>query len=266
MKFAAACWSACLSFFIVYALGIAKSYESVMEMPGKVVAIVCTAIWVAWMAKKGFHGPWYVSTFGAAGCIVAFVLFAAGSITGVTDVTIAMIAYPIIFAIWKFFYVGFQYLPDIPMNYVPDIDELITLRRREGVYSSAQQFIQQIASALAVSLWGIVLSISGFITTTGNSDQVVQPLSVPISICAYMLVGCAGFFILAAILGRNLHIDKKQCDTLCAEVKRVREGGKMEDVEPDVKALCEQLSGFPYEKCFGHNNVGYQEKTVKPAE
>ena len=26
-----------------------------MEMPGKVVAIVCTAIWVALMAKKGFH-------------------------------------------------------------------------------------------------------------------------------------------------------------------------------------------------------------------
>ena len=65
-KLAAACWSACLSFFIVYCLQIPKSYESVMEMPGKVVAIVCTAIWVALMAKKGFHKSWYLANVGCA--------------------------------------------------------------------------------------------------------------------------------------------------------------------------------------------------------
>lgn len=111
----------------------------------------------------------------------------------------------------------------------------------------------------------MALSFSGFITTTGNSDTVVQPGSVPITICAYMLIGCAGFFILSCILGSRIHIDKKQCDTLCAEVKRVREGGRMEDVDPDVKKLCEDLSGFPYEKCFAHNNVGYQGDRVTPA-
>ena len=105
------------------------------------------------------------------------------------------------------------------MNYIPDIDELITLRRREGVYSSAQQFVQQIASALAVSLWGVALSFSGFITTAGGSDTVVQPVTVPITICVYMLIGCAGFFILSCILGSRIHIDKKQCDILCAAWK-----------------------------------------------
>jgi oligogalacturonide transporter len=265
MKFAAACWSACLSFFIVYSLGIAKSYESVMEMPGKIVAIVCTAVWVAWMAKKGFHTPWYVSTIGAAACIIAFNFFAFGRINGAFDVTTAMIAYPIIFAIWKFFYVGFQYLPDVPMNYVPDVDELITLRRREGVYSAAQQFVQQIASALAATLWSVALAMSGFISSTGNSAQVQQPASVPITICTYMLIGCAGFFILSCVLGSRIHVDKTECDMLCAEVKRVREGGKMEDVKPEVKKVCEDLSGFPYEKCFAHNNVGYQED-IKAAD
>lgn len=265
-KIAAACWSACLSFFIVYSLGIPKSYESVMEMPGKVVAIVCTVVWVAWMAKKGFHIPWYAGTLGAAACIIAYNVFAAGSIMGISSQAVSMIAYPIIFAIWKFFYVGFQYLPDVPLNYIPDIDELITLRRREGIYASAQQLVQQLASAIAVSAWGVVLAFSGFIETTGNSDMVTQPISVPISICAYMLIGCAGFFILGAILGKRLHIDKEQCDILCAEIKRVREGGKMADVDPEVKALCEDLSGFKYEECFAHNNVGYAGSRVAPAE
>ena len=52
---------------------------------------------------------------------------------------------------------------------------------------------------------------------------------------------------------------------LTTEIERVREGGRMEDVKPEVKALCEELSGFKYENCFGHNNVGYKEDTVKPA-
>lgn len=265
MKLAAACWSACLSFFIVYSLGIPKSYESVMEMPGKVVAMVCIVVWVGWMAKKGFHIPWYAATLGAAGCIVAYNIFAAGNLMGWSSQAIAMIAYPIIFAIWKFFYVGFQYLLDVPMNYIPDIDELITLRRREGIYSSAQKFVEQFVSAVAQSAWAVALAISGFITTTSDTvESVSQPLSVPISICAYMLIGCAGFFILAAWLGKRLNIDREQCDILCAEIRRVREGGKMADVKPEVKALCEDLSGFKYEQCFGHNNVGYSGSRVTP--
>ena len=266
MKLAAACWSACLSFFIVYSLGIPKSYESVMEMPGKIVAIVCTVVWVAWMAKKGFHTPWYVSTLGAAGCIVAYNFFAFGRLTGFSTVEIAMIAYPVIFAIWKFFYVGFQYLLDVPINYIPDIDELITLRRREGIYSSAQKFCEQIISAIATSVWGFALAASGFIQSTGDSATVTQPGTVPLFICGYMLIGCAGCFVVACLLGKTIHIEKAQCDILCDEVKRVREGGKMADVDPEVKALCEDLSGFKYEECFGHNNVGYQEDTIKAAE
>ena len=120
-----------------------------MEMPGKVVAIVCTAIWVALMAKKGFHKSWYLANVGCAACIIAYNYFAFGQINGTSTVAIAMIAYPIIFAIWKFFYVGFQYLPDVLLNYIPDVDELITLRRREGINTSAQQLCQQIAQAIS---------------------------------------------------------------------------------------------------------------------
>ena len=65
---------------------------------------------------------------------------------------------------------------------------------------------------------------------------------------------------------RGIKIDKEQCDILCDEIKRVKEGGKMADVQPEVKALCEELSGFKYEDCFAHNNVGFQDGSVTPAE
>ena len=63
-----------------------------------------------------------------------------------------------------------------------------------------------------------------------------------------------------------IKIDKEQCDVLCDEIHRVKEGGKMADVKPEVKALCEELSGFKYEDCFAHNNVGFQDGSVTPAE
>ena len=65
---------------------------------------------------------------------------------------------------------------------------------------------------------------------------------------------------------RGIKIDKEQCDVLCDEIRRVKEGGKMADVKPEVKALCEELSGFKYEDCFAHNNVGFQDGSVTPAE
>ena len=64
----------------------------------------------------------------------------------------------------------------------------------------------------------------------------------------------------------GIKIDKEQCDILCDEIHRVKEGGKMADVKPEVKALCEELSGFKYEDCFAHNNVGFQDGSVIPAE
>ena len=65
---------------------------------------------------------------------------------------------------------------------------------------------------------------------------------------------------------RGIKIDKEQCDILCDEIHRVKEGGKMADVKPEVKVLCEELSGFKYEDCFAHNNVGFQDGSVTPAE
>ena len=61
-------------------------------------------------------------------------------------------------------------------------------------------------------------------------------------------------------------LDRAELPLLCDEIRRVKEGGKMADVKPEVKALCEELSGFKYEECFAHNNVGFQDGSVTPAE
>ena len=258
-------WSACYSYFIVYLLLIQKSYASGTEMVGKIVAIVCLVVWVGWMGKKGFHTPWYAATFGAAACIVAFVAVGYGSQAGILPLAAVMAAYPVIFAIWKFFYAGVQYLPDVPLNYVPDVDEMITLRRREGIYSSAQRLVGQLMQAIPATVFAFVLASSGFISTKGNSADVVQPVTVPLYVGLTLLIGVAGLLVLSAVFAHKLDIDKETCEILTKEVARVRGGGRMEDVDPEVKRVCEGLTGIPYEKCFAHNNIGYQEKSVVAA-
>ena len=48
-----------------------------------------------------------------------------------------------------------------------------------------------------------------------------------------------------------------------AELDRIHNGGKMSDVDPEVKKTLEELTGVPYEKCFGNNNIGYKDKHHK---
>ncbi|OZG58302.1 MFS transporter [Bifidobacterium tissieri] len=263
-KFAANVWSACYSYFIVFTLGIPKSFASASETPGKVVAIVCIAVWIAWLAKKGFHQPWYAAVLGAATCMAVFIGLGVGQFTDMIPVAAVMVAYPIVFAVWKFFYAGFQYLPDVPLNYVPDIDELITLRRREGIYSSAQRLVNQLVQGLITTVFGFLLLASGFISTK-DGQTVEQPITVPITVSLTLLVGCCCMFVLSAFFARNLKIDKDTCDIVTGEVERVKAGGLMKDVDPKVKAVCEELSGLPYEQCFAHNTIGYQEEEIKPA-
>ncbi|MFR2031370.1 MAG: hypothetical protein ACLS3M_08275 [Collinsella sp.] len=71
-------------------------------MPGKVVAIVCTAIWVALMAKKGPQ-VLYLATSVAPRASSPTTTSPLSDQWHLHGCHIAMIAYPIIFAIWKFF-------------------------------------------------------------------------------------------------------------------------------------------------------------------
>lgn len=89
---------------------------------------------------------------------------------------------------------------------------------------------------------------------------------MPLYIAITLLIGVAGLLVLAAFLARHLNIDKDTYEVLIGEVARVRGGGLMTDVDPKVKQVCESLTGVPYEKCFAHNKIGYQEKSVHPAE
>ena len=81
-----------------------------------------------------------------------------------------------------------------------------------------------------------------------------------------MLIGVCGMELVAIFCSRHMKADEKNLAIVDKEVKRVHAGGKMEDVDPHVKEVCELLTGFDYKNLFGHNNVGYKDHEVEPAK
>jgi oligogalacturonide transporter len=43
----------------------------------------------------------------------------------------------------------------------------------------------------------------------------------------------------------------------------VHGGGRIEDVTPQNRKACEELTGIKYEHCFGRNSIGYKTKEEK---
>ncbi len=131
--------------------------------------------------------------------------------------------------------------------FMADVDELITGQRREGVYAGAMQFCRQLAIGLGLFTTGKVLAWSGFV-----KGAVVQPESVGLGVRYALQVApllCLGTGILISLFFR---LDPKNHRILLAEVARLKSGGARSEVDPEVRKVCEQLTGHPYENLWRH--------------
>ncbi|WP_158276218.1 MFS transporter [Bifidobacterium callitrichidarum] len=135
-------------------------------------------------------------------------------------------------------------------TFIPDVDEIITSKRREGQYAAINSTIDDIFSSAETIVIGLVLEATGFVEgAQSQPPQTVFALAclfsfVPIAIC---IVGIAFTF--------RLRLNRENHELLLAEIDRLRSGGAMEDVTPETRTLVESLTGMPYEHCWGHNNV-----------
>ncbi|MFP3126134.1 MFS transporter [Ectobacillus funiculus] len=136
----------------------------------------------------------------------------------------------------------------IPWNVLPfvsDVDEMITTKRREGVYAGLMSFIRKSSQALAIFLVGLALKGVGYVPNAEQSLETLQGLQK-----LFMIVPAA--LILIGILSTIwFKISPKNHKILLNEIERRRSGGKAELVTPEARKVCESLTGFKYEKLWG---------------
>lgn len=133
------------------------------------------------------------------------------------------------------------------LSFVTDVDEIITARRREGVYAGFQSFMRQISQGLAMLLTNFGLAAMGFVPQAQSQSPFVQEALryfmaiVPTTLLA---IGIAGAFA--------YRINKKTYSVLMEEIARLKAGGSKDEVNSETRRVVECLTGIQYNKLWNN--------------
>lgn len=142
------------------------------------------------------------------------------------------------------------FVPWAVLPSVVDVDEMITSKKRSGTYSGAMTMIRKMVQGLvAMPLVGLLLEIVGF-REGGVIPENLLPLKV-------VFITMPSLFILSGILiSRKFHITPDSHKILSDEISRLREGGDKDKAPREVRDVCEDLCGQPWDSLYGESSSG----------
>ncbi|MBP7096895.1 MAG: MFS transporter [Spirochaetia bacterium] len=131
----------------------------------------------------------------------------------------------------------------VPFNnlaFVADADELISARRREGVYAGMMTFVRKTAQAVALFLVGLGLDALGY-----ESGGAAQSRATAEGIRAMMVVAPAALLAFGFFASFRFRIDPAAHRVILDSVERLKAGAAPEELDPDARAVCEAVTGLP---------------------
>lgn len=158
---------------------------------------------------------------------------------------------------WLFLIIGLAAAGISSANLVPmsllqdvaDVDELITTKRRAAMFASYASALRQIMLGVIGFFISQSLGFSGFIEGM-DWETGTQPDSAVLTIRLLFSLAPIACIAIAYVGAYKYRLSAERHKILVNELERLRNGGKMADVDPEVKRICEEISGLPYEKCW----------------
>lgn len=241
------------TYYVVYALHNEKAFAAEMNSMSAILQLISTFICMAVVAKIGFKKPYMLALAVVIVAVLAYVGIGFGAMHGgdLHEDKLIVIAITAIFGLGTG---SVYYIPWSTYTFMADVDEVVTNRRREGVYAGAMTMAGKLMRFIVVQTLGFVLAANGFDKKADN-----QPESAITAILLVLLIGVCGLAIIGIYFTIRMKLDHRTHQIVKDEVARIHAGGKMEDVTPEVKKTIEQLTGFKYEACFGNNDMGYHQ-------
>lgn len=163
---------------------------------------------------------------------------------------VALILFVVVIFVLGFARAGCYFTPWNIYNFIADIDEALTTKRREGTFASTMTVSRKLVQALAFALVGFTLSIFGF-----KAGEIIQTESALFGISICFIGGTILFCIIGAIAASRFRLTQAKHAVLVTELKRLRAGGKLEDAPTNAIKIVEELTGWPHQKTWGHNNI-----------
>jgi oligogalacturonide transporter len=148
---------------------------------------------------------------------------------------------------------GINYVPWNNYTFVPDVDEIVSGDRREGVFAGFMSFLRKASQALAIFMVGIILQSYNFVS--GGKQQ---PQEALIAMVAILVVMPLIFIIIGFIGSYKFKITNESHAILKKEIARIKNGGNKTDVDELTRCTVEALTGWKYENLWGNNPVGFK--------
>ena len=142
---------------------------------------------------------------------------------------------------------GIYLIPWVVFNSIPDVDEVLSGKRRAGIFSGVMTLGRKICQATAMLIASIGLQFLGF-----ESGAEVQTLDTINGIYWLFLLAPTVLALLALYGAIRFKLSKENHEVLVTEVNRLKAGGSKEDAPTEAKQVVEMLTGWEYEYTWGN--------------
>ncbi|WP_054179634.1 MFS transporter [Trabulsiella odontotermitis] len=153
---------------------------------------------------------------------------------------------------------GLYYIPWNIYSFIPDIDEMVTQQRREGIFAGVMVLTRKSTVALAILIIGLVLEEAGFVKGSG-----IQPESALQAIIGLMIFATAVLLAVSFFTTYRFKLTRETHKLLLKEIARRKLGGDYRDCEPATREVIKQLTGYTYDEVWGGARAGHRQQTVR---
>ena len=189
-------FTAVFTYFIVFSLGEPRSFVASMNSLSSICQLVSTAFFMMYCAKKGFKKPFIIALLIVISSMMGYVGIYYFNLPHITWIVVGI-------TIWFGLGTGgVYYIPWSVYVFLADVDEVVTNRRREGVYAGAMTMAGKLVRASIVFVLGVILSAYGF-----ESKSHIQPQSAIDAINGIILYGVVGMALIGAFFAWRMKLD-----------------------------------------------------------
>lgn len=153
-----------------------------------------------------------------------------------------------------------EFTPWNVFPFIPDIDEMITRQRREGLFAAVMTFSRKTTVAIATFIVGVMLQEGGFV-----KGSQVQPESAVNTIAMLLFIGTAGLLLIALWQAVTFRLNKRTHKIFVDEVERLKAKGSKHDVTPETRHIVEDLTGYSYDDLWNEPQQ-VDNKLSRPAQ
>ncbi len=139
--------------------------------------------------------------------------------------------------------VSWSILPDIT-----DVDELMTGKRREGLYSGVSTFLRKFSGGIAVGAAGLMLDVFRY-----DEEAVSMGIIEPVTLIGIKLLFCAVpslFLIAMLIVLRKYRLGKKEFALMQEVLETYRQRKEAVMLNAEQASVCEQITGVGQHDLF----------------